>query len=43
MPLAKKAATLSFCHGSRSLRMTMAILVANLIAGSLKDQPSTLE
>ena len=24
-PLAKKAATLSFCHGSRSLRMTMAI------------------
>src|SRR6476620_5902411 len=29
MPPARKDATLSFCHGSRSVRITTAILVSN--------------
>ena len=42
MPLARKAVTFSFCHGSRSARTAMAILVSKrmVIGTSFLDSPA---
>src|ERR1019366_5001920 len=51
MPLVRNAATLSFCHASRSVRITTAILVSNCMmapvrtshSGMVKDQTSDVQ
>src|SRR5262249_17224458 len=43
MPLARKAATFSFCQTCKSLLITIAIFVSNLTTVSLIGQPSIPE